>query len=108
MPQWVIIFAGAAAVGVLLGVPVLLLTAQLRASGRSTFATVVAIIVWAFVSIVLAGVWFLVAVAAYKVDDSLTNVWIIANAAYPLVGIGIVLIHRRLLARRHSSASPDI
>ena len=108
MPQWAIIFAGAAAVGVLIAVPVLLLTAQSRASSASMFATVVAIIVWALASIVLAGVWFLVAVAAHKVDDSLTNGWIIANVAYPLVGIGIVLIHRRFLRRRERGISPGV
>ena len=50
-------------------------------------------------SVVVAGVWFIVAVAAHTVNESLTNSWIAANAVYPIIGLGIVLVHRLLLKR---------
>lgn len=59
--------------------------------------TVVALLLWVGVSVALAGVWFVVAVAAHGMDDPLAYSWIVANASYPIIGIAIVLIHRRLL-----------
>jgi hypothetical protein len=92
-----IIFVGSCALAVFVAVPALILAISSRSGGSARLPTTVALLLWACTSVGLAGVWFLVAVAAHKVDESLTNSWIIANAIYPLVGIGIVLAHRRLL-----------
>ncbi len=105
MPAWVIILAGVSSIGVLVAIPALVLATQLRSSSSSKLQTALALLLWFFISIVHAGVWFIVAVAAHKVDDSLTMSWIIANAAYPLIGVGIILTHHYLLRRRGTSGS---
>lgn len=97
MPAIVIILVGFSAVVVLVAIPTAILVTSLRSRRSSKLHTILALLLWICFSVVLAGVWFIVAVAAHKVDDSLTISWIVANAVYPLLGIGIVLVHRRLL-----------
>ena len=82
---------------VLIAVPALLVVASSRSAGPSKLPTVLALTVLLFATLALAGVWFVVAVAAHKVDPSLTTSWIVANASYPVIGVAMVLIHRRLL-----------
>ena len=67
----------------------------LRSNRSSKIPTVLALLLWICVSIVVAGVWFIVAVAAHTVNESLTNNWIAVNAVYPIIGVGIVLVHHR-------------
>jgi hypothetical protein len=97
VPAAVIILVGISAVAILVAIRALILATSWRSRKPSKLPTAVALLLWAGASVALAGVWFIVAVAAHKVDESLTNSWIIANATYPIVGVGIVLMHRRLL-----------
>jgi hypothetical protein len=92
-----IILVGSFVLAVFVAVPVLILAISSRSGRSSRLPTALALTLWLCTSVGLAGVWFLVAVVAHKVDESLTNSWIIANAIYPAVGLGIVLTHRRLL-----------
>jgi hypothetical protein len=93
----VIIVAGVGALIVMTTIPALIFVGAFRAGNASRLPAGVVILVWVVVSVVSAGVLFIMAVVARSVDDSLTTGWIIANAAYPLVGAVIVIIHRRVL-----------
>ena len=97
MPAVAIIVAGVGALVVMVVVPALIFVTAFRSRSVSKLPTILALIVWFGVTVVLAGVWFIIAVAAHGVDDSLTKSWIVANASYPLIGMAIVLIYRRVL-----------
>ena len=104
MSIWIIYLAAASSIGALLAVPVLILTTRFRAS---SLISVIALVFWGGASIAFAWIWFIVTIAAHKIDDSLTMTWILANLGYPLVGLGIVLAHRsvqRKLGRRSHGA----
>jgi hypothetical protein len=98
VPAVVIIIVGATAVAVLIAVPILVLATAFRSPSPSKLPTILALVLWGLASVVLAGVWFFVVVAAHKTDAMLTATWIIANGTYPVAGIGIALAHRRLLS----------
>lgn len=100
MPASVIILLGCSAVGLMITIPAMILLTAFRSRTSSKLPTVLALLLWGVASVALLGVWFLVTIAAHKVDDSLTNSWLLANAAYPIIGIGIARIHRRVLRRR--------
>ncbi len=94
--------AGFSALAALLLVPALILWNATRNPGFSRFYTAVALLLWVCASVVIAAVWFLVAIAAHSVDSSDLYVWIAANAIYPIIGAVIAWIHR-WLARRSTS-----
>jgi predicted permease len=97
VPALAIIVAGAGSLIVMITIPALIFVTTMRSREPLMLPTVVALLLWVGVSVALACVWFIVAVAAHGMDDPLTYSWIVANASYPIIGIAIVLIHRRLL-----------
>ncbi len=98
----ILILAGSTAVGALLLVPALIFWNATRNPGLSRFYTAMALLLWACASIVIAGVWFLVAVAAHHVNSEDLYFWITANVIYPASGVIIVCVHR-WMARLSSS-----
>jgi hypothetical protein len=108
MPTAVIILLGISALGLMFTIPALIMLGALQNGASRKRPTVVALLLWSIASLGLLGVWFVVTVAAHKVDDSLTNSWLIANATYPIVGILIVRIHRRVMSRQaHEGLAGD-
>ncbi len=107
MPAAVIILLGISAVGLMITIPALILLTAFRRRAPSKLPTFVALLLWGVASVALMGVWFIVTIAAHKVDDSLTNSWLIANTAYPIVGIGIMWIHRRVLSRQATRSETE-
>jgi predicted permease len=83
----------------MVAIPAVILVTAWRTGNSPKLPTILALLFWLCASVALAGVWFIVTVAAHKTDEALTAAWIIANAAYPAVGLALTLVHRRLLGR---------
>jgi hypothetical protein len=94
--------AGFSALAALLLVPALILWNAVRYPGPSRFYTAMALLLWVCASVVHAGIWFLIAVAAHSVDTEDLHFWIAANVIYPVVGAVIVWIHRWLMLQSSS------
>ena len=94
--------AGFTALAALLIVPAMIVWNAVRYPNSLRFYSAMSLMLWACVSIVHAGVWFLIVVAAHSVNSSDLYFWIAANAIYPVVGVVIVWVDR-WLARRSMS-----
>jgi predicted neutral ceramidase superfamily lipid hydrolase len=94
--------AGFTALAALLIVPAMIVWNAVRYPNISRFYPAMFLVLWACVSVVHAGVWFLIVVAAHSVNSSDLYFWIAANAIYPVVGAVFVWVHR-WMARRSMS-----
>lgn len=94
-----LLIAGFTALAALLLVPALILWNAVRYPGISHFYTAMVLVIWVCVSVVHAGVWFLIAVAAHSVGSSDLYFWIAANVIYPAVGAVLVWVHRWMVRR---------
>ncbi len=92
-------FAGFTALAALLIVPAMIVWNAVRDPNIARFYSAMFLVLWACVSIVHAGVWFLIVVAAHSVNSSDLNFWIAANVIYPVVGAVFVWIHRWMVRR---------
>ncbi len=94
--------AGFTALAALVIVPVMIVWNAVRYPGISRFYSVMFLVLWVCVSVVHAGVLFLIVVPAHSVNSSDLYFWIAANAIYPVVGAVFVWVHR-WMARRSMS-----